>query len=308
MSGVPPPGARGADITPHSTPEAPHTKRVRSPRRFWREFGRHSAAKWSLAIIVVFVLAALLADVLPLQNATELGKEPYSGPSGDHWFGTDHLGRDVFSRVVYGARVALIVAIGSAGLATAIGIVVGAIAGYSGGKLDDALSRTADIFLMIPVFFLVILVVALFGQSLIFVVLVIGLTTWPQAARLMRAEALVLRERVFVVAAKASGGNSFQVLRRHVIPNGLSPVITNATILMGQAILVEAGLSFLGLGDPQVMSWGRMIFDGRGYLDASPWMSFFPGLAMFLVVLSMNLVGDGLTQAFNPKLRRRGQA
>ncbi|NED96497.1 ABC transporter permease [Phytoactinopolyspora alkaliphila] len=284
------------------------SRRGQSQRMFWREFARHTAARWSLAIIALFVFAALAADVLPLQDPTAISSEAYTGPSGEHWFGTDHLGRDMFSRTVHGARVAIIVALGSAGLATAIGIVVGAIAGYTGGRLDDLLSRTADVFLLIPVFFLVVLIVALFGQGLFFVVLIIGLTTWPQSARLMRAEAMVLRERVFVVAARASGGRGMQVLFRHVIPNGLSPVITNATILMGQAILVEAGLSFLGLGDPQVMSWGRMIFDGRGYLDLSPWMSFFPGLAMFLLVLSLNLVGDGLTQAFNPKLRRRGRA
>lgn len=271
---------------------------------FWRSLRSHPAALPSLVVIACAVVVAATAQWLPVPSPNELGSEPYLPPSSEHWFGTDHLGRDVLSRVIYGTRVALVVAFGSAFIATLIGIAVGGVAGYFGGWIDDVLSRLADTFLLVPRFFLLVLVVALFGQGLGFVMVVIGLTTWPRAARLMRAEAVSLRQRTYVLGAKASGANGLQALVRHVIPNGLSPVITNATIVMGQAVIVEAGLSFLGLGDPQTVSWGRMILDGRGYLDVAPWMSIFPGLAMFLVVLAMNLLGDGITGAFNPKLRR----
>jgi peptide/nickel transport system permease protein len=271
----------------------------------WRQFRRNRAALLGAAIVAILAVVALFANVLPLADPEAFAARPYLAPSPAHPFGTDNLGRDVFSRVIYGARIAFIVAIGAAGIATALGVVFGASAGYLGGWADDVLSRTFDIFLLIPAFFLLVLIVALFGQGIIFIVIVIGLTTWPRSARIMRSQVLSYRGRNFVQAAQAAGANGAQTLAFHIVPNSLAPVITDATILMGSAILVEAGLSFLGLGDPNTISWGRMILDGRTYLSVAPWMSLFPGLAMFALVLALNLVGDGLAYALDPKLRTR---
>lgn len=273
----------------------------------WRQFRRHRPALFGLWLVLAFGAAAILADFLPLPDPIAFDAEPYQSPSGAHLLGTDNLGRDVLSRVVFGARIAFVVALGAAGLATLLGVVLGAAAGYVGGLLDDLLSRVFDIFLLIPAFFLLILVVALFGQGVIFIILVIGLTTWPRSARIMRSQVLTYRNRSFVQAAQAAGANGVQTLTNHIIPNSLAPVITDATMLMGSAILVEAGLSFLGLGDPAAVSWGKMILDGRTYLSVAPWMSLFPGLAMFALVLALNLVGDGLTYALDPKLRDRSE-
>jgi peptide/nickel transport system permease protein len=222
--------------------------------------------------------------------------------------GTDNYGRSMLSRVIWGARLGLTVGVVAAGISMALGIILGANSGYFGGWIDDVLSRTFDIFMLIPSFFLAMLMIALFGPSIYFIMLVIGITMWPRSARIMRAQVLTLKERVFVQATLSSGASHLQALFVHVMPNGLGPVITHGTILMGSAILIEAGLSFLGLGDPNTVSWGRMIFEGQAHLRIAPWMSFFPGLAMLLVVCALNLFGDGLNRAVNPHLQERRSA
>jgi peptide/nickel transport system permease protein len=229
---------------------------------------------------------------------------PYEPPGAAHWLGTDNYGRDVLARLAWGAQLALVVAIVSSAIASLIGIVLGSISGYFGGMIDTLLSRTIDVFLLIPSFFLVLLIVALFGSRLEFTMLAIALTTWPRSARIMRAQVLSLKSRVYVQAARAAGGSHSRTLIRHIVPNGLAPIITDATILMGLAVLTEAGLSFLGLGDQNSVSWGRMIFDGQRQLRIAPWMSIFPGIALLMLVASFNLLGDGLNEALNPQLRR----
>lgn len=268
---------------------------------FLRVFAEHRPALVAAAVLVLLALVAMAAPLLPLPDPSRLSMDVLRPPGGAHLLGTDNLGRDVLSRVIWGIRTAFIVAVVSAGISVTIGVVLGSIAGFFGGWIDDLLSRIFDIFLLLPAFFLLILVVALFGQSLLLVVVVIGLTTWPSSARIMRSQTLSYRSRVFVEATRAAGAGPFYLLAHHVVPNGIGPVITNSAILMGQAVLTEAGLSFLGLGDPSVVSWGRMIFDGRTYLSGGPWMSVVPGVAMLIVIVCLNVVGDGISYAFAPR-------
>ena len=275
------------------------------PTEFVRNLARHIPALVALVLLIALAAIAVITPLLPLPDPATFGGHVLAPPGSESaLFGTDHLGRDLFSRVLWGARTALLVAVVSAGIAVVVGVVLGSIAGYFGGIVDDFLSRVFDVFLLLPAFFLLILVVALFGQSLLLITVVIGLTTWPSSARIMRSQALSYRNRVFVEAGRAAGAGPMYLLSRHVIPNGIAPVITNSTILMGQAILTEAGLSFLGLGDPNVVSWGRMIFDGRTYLDGGAWVSIVPGVAVLVTVVALNLLGDGISYAFAPQAHR----
>lgn len=262
----------------------------------------------SLGVVLITVVAALSVPWLGFPDPAGMKYALYQPPSADHWLGTDNFGRDIFSRVIWGSRVALAVAIGAAVLSILLGSVLGAIAGYYGGIVDAALSRVFDIFLLIPTFFLILLVVALFGASLPLTIFAIALTTWPRSARIMRSQVLTLKSRVYVQAALASGASNGHVILRHIIPNGIAPIITDGTILMGMAILTEAGLSFLGLGDQNLVSWGAMIFEGQRHLRLAPWMSIAPGIALLLLVASLNLLGDALNYAMNPQLRSRGGA
>ena len=258
----------------------------------------------SMAIVGLAVFAAIAAPWLPIADPNAMDAMPYMPPGAEHWLGTDNYGRDVLSRIVWGARLALLVALISSAIASILGIVLGSISGYFGGLIDTVLSRTFDVFLLIPSFFLVLLIVALFGSRIEFTMVAIALTTWPRSARIMRAQVLSLKSRVYVQAAKAAGASHARTLIRHIVPNGLAPIITDATILMGLAVLTEAGLSFLGLGDQNAVSWGRMIFDGQRELRLAPWMSIFPGVSLLLLVAAFNLLGDGLNEALNPQLRR----
>lgn len=258
----------------------------------------------SALVILIAFATAVAAPFLPLPDPDAMDAVPYMPPGGEHWLGTDNFGRDILSRVVWGTQLALIVAIVSSAIASALGVVLGSLAGYFGGPVDAVLSRTFDVFLLIPSFFLILLIVALFGSGIGYTMIAIALTTWPRSARIMRAQVLSVKARVYVQAARTAGASHLRTLLRHVVPNGLAPIVTDATILMGLAILTEAGLSFLGLGDQNAVSWGRMIFEGQRHLRLAPWMSFFPGLALLLVVASFNLLGDGLNQALSPQLRR----
>jgi peptide/nickel transport system permease protein len=274
-------------------------------RTFWREFARDRAAVVSLWVIVGVAAVAVAAPVLPLPDPAGFSREQYVPPQARHPMGTDNLGRDMLSRVVWGSRLGLGVAVVSAGISSVLGIGLGALSGYYGGWIDDVLSRVFDVFLLIPAFFLALLIIALFGPSIYFIMIIIGITTWPRPARIMRSQVLTLKTRPFVQAVLASGASHVQVLFRHIIPNGIAPVITNATLLMGGAILIEAGLSFLGLGDPNTVSWGQLIQDGQKHLRLAAWMSFFPGILMLLTVCAFNLIGDGLNQALSPHMRER---
>ena len=283
---------------------------VFAPRRrradgFWSRFRRRPAAPVGLALLLALVLAALAADRIAPGDPFALSRDVLSPPSGAHLFGTDELGRDLFRAVLHGTRASLLVGIVSIGLATAIGIVVGGVAGYAGGLVDDGLMRLTELFQVVPRFFLALITVALLGSSIWLIVLLLGLTYWPGTARLLRSQVLTLRDREHVVAARAIGVHEGAILARHVLPGALPPVITQAALQVGGAILVEAGLSFLGLGDRNVISWGGLLNDAQQFVRQAPWMSAFPGLAITLTVLALNLVADGLNEVWNPRLSRR---
>ncbi len=256
-----------------------------------------------LILLVFILLVALLAPVIAPYDPYDLSGNLLEAPSKAHPLGTDNLGRDVFSRIVYGTRVSLLIGTVAAALSGVLGTVLGAIAGYFGGKTDTILSEVIDVVIMIPTFFLILIVVALLGSSMLNVMVVIGLTSWPGNARLMRSQALSLRTRTFVQGARASGESEWRILLRYIIPNGIFPVVSNTTMQIATAILTEASLSFLGLGDPNIVSWGQMIFNGRTYIASAWWVAAFPGLAIVMTVAAFYMIGDGLNKVLNPRLR-----
>lgn len=255
-----------------------------------------------LCLLFLVVAAPWLSPDDPYYYGPDVLAAP--GSEG-HPLGTNHLGQDVLSMIIYGVRTSLMVAVGAASISALTGVIIGGVAGYFGGKVDAVLSEVINVFMMLPSFFLVLLVVALFGSSITNVMICIGLTTWPSNARLMRAQALSLRERTFVQAARAMGESRSQVLFKYIIPNGIFPVIANTTLGMAGAILTEAGLSFLGLGDPNIISWGQMIYAGKTYITTAWWVSGFAGIATALTVLAFYLLGDGLNHVLDPKRKGR---
>jgi peptide/nickel transport system permease protein len=273
--------------------------------RFLNEFRRQRASVIAASVIVAFLLIAILAEYLSPYDPFTMGLDPVSPPNAQHLFGTDQFGRDLFSRTLWGTRVAFMIAVGSAGIAALAGIVLGAIPAYCGGVIDDLFSRFFDIFVTIPNFFLMILVVAMFGSNIFFIMLVIGLTGWVGNARMMRSQVLTLKTRPYVEGAKLTGAGTFRVLYSHIIPNGIYPVVANTTLRMADAILTEAGLSFLGLGDPNVISWGKLIATSQVFLAFAPWMAILPGIFMLTLVFAFNIVGDGISYVLNPRLRER---
>ena len=229
------------------------------------------------------------------------------GPSSLHILGTDGLGRDVLSMLIYGTRTSLIVGVTAAFIAGIIGTLLGGIAGFFGGKTDAVLGEFINVFMMMPTFFLVLIVVALFGSGLFNVMVVMGLTSWVGNAKLMRAQAMSLRQRTFIKSAESIGESRLAILFRHVIPNGIFPIIANTTMGIASAILTESSLAFLGLGDPNVISWGQVIQSGKSYLTNGWWICLFGGLAIIYTVVTFYLVGDGLNRVLSPKLRNLGK-
>lgn len=277
----------------------------------WRIAGRilrrNRLAMAGLAVLIAFYLAAFLAPWLapydPIAQES-LVSNGYLPPSAQHWLGTDQFGRDVLSRLLYGARISLLIALTAIAISITVGTLLGAIAGYLGGKVDAIIMRTIDLILSFPRLVFLILIVALSRPSLPLIILVLGLTHWPGTARLVRGEVLSLREREFIDAARALGFGRLRIIFRHLIPNVLAPVIVAATLGIGDTIVAEAGLSFLGLGvQPPTPSWGNMVADGRQNLIGAWWIATFPGLAIVLTVTAFNLIGDGLRDALDPRLR-----
>ena len=255
--------------------------------------------------VAVMLAAGVLAPVAaPYSYSSQSLTQRLRPPGRAHWLGTDGFGRDVLSRVMWGSRVSLQIGFAATALSLVVGTVLGGAAGYFGRGTDQAVMRAADAFLSVPALFLVLVVVALFGASLLNTALVIALVTWAPAARVVRAECLALRGRDFVQAARALGAGHARILGRHLLLNAVPVIIVQASLMLGQAILIESGLSYLGLGaQPPLPSWGNMVVEGRQFLASAWWIAAFPGGAIFLTVLGFNLFGDGLRDALDPALR-----
>ncbi len=263
-------------------------------------------ATMGVTLTFVFVAAAALADVVSPVDPFAFAGTPFEPPSRDHWFGTDDLGRDVFSGVMHGARTSLLVGVAVAGASLVIGTLVGSVAGFMGRWADDTLMRFTEFVQVMPRFFVALTVVALFGPGLVNLVVVLSLTSWELTARVARSGVLTVKQLEFVTASEALGASRWRTLWVHVLPNAIAPVVAMASLQVGGAILIEAGLSFLGLGDPNVMSWGYMLNNAQSFVRRAWWMSIFPGAAVAVAVLGINLVGDALNDHWNPKHRHTG--
>lgn len=255
---------------------------------------RVSSKGTGLATLAALALIALLAPWLVGVDPSAMAGEALRPPGGQHWFGTDDLGRDVFAGVMHGARTSLVVGLVAAALSVFIALLVGGTAGMRGGATDDVLMRGTEFAQALPRFFLIILIVSLFGSAYSLIILVIGLTSWPSTARLFRSQVQSVLSRDFVLAARASGGSPTGILIRHVLPLAAPVLASQASYTIGGAILAEAGLSFLGLGDPSVMSWGALLGGAQHFVREAWWMAVFPGIAITLTVLACNLVADAL--------------
>ncbi|MEN5083759.1 ABC transporter permease [Bosea sp. TWI1241] len=273
---------------------------------FISRFARNRGALIGLAILLVVVVFAVVAPMLYPQSPWRMVGRPFMAPFMMERFplGTDTLGRDIAAGMVHGARVSLTIGLVSTLVALLIGVPLGAIAGYAGGFVDDALMRFTEFFQTIPSFALAIVLVAILQPQLGSIVLAIGVVSWPPVARLVRGEVLSLRSREYVQAAVTIGQSTPRIIMSQVLPNTIAPIIVMGSLMIGQAILLESSLSFLGLGDANLMSWGYMVGAGRTRLIDAWWISFFPGLAIFLTVLALNLAGEGLNDALNPRLAR----
>lgn len=271
---------------------------------FWQRLRANRMAMVGLSIVVGMFLVAALTPVLAGDPAAIDVSKSLLSPRLGHPLGTDDLGRDVLARIMYGARISLLVGFVAVGIATIIGVLLGALAGFYSGWVDVVIMRFVDIMLCFPAFFLILAVIAFLEPSIWNIMAIIGLTSWMGVARLVRAEFLSLRERDFVLAARSLGASDMRMIFRHLLPNALSPVIVSATLGVAGAILVESALSFLGIGvQPPTPSWGNMLIVGKQTLGEAWWLSVFPGLAILITVLGYNLLGEGLRDALDPRLR-----
>ena len=281
-------------------------------RDAWSRLRRNPGALVGFGLVSLFIVVAVFAPLIapydPLeQDLPALGGSCCPGPSADHWFGLDQLGRDEFSRIVYGARYSLVIGVVSVAVGLSIGLLLGSIAGYFGGVVDSVIMRLIDIMLAIPGLLLAIGIVAMLGPGLFQIMIAVGVTQVPIFARLLRGSILSQRENDFVLAARSVGVPRRSILASHILPNSISPVIVQGTLVMATAILDVAGLGFLGLGpqDPSTPEWGTMLTDTTRYLQTAPHLAIIPGIAIVISVLGFNLIGDGLREALDPKLRGR---
>jgi peptide/nickel transport system permease protein len=275
-------------------------------RAFWKAFARNRLAIVGGVVVLCLAMLAVLAPLIaPWDPNRPDVKKILDAPSKQHPFGTDQLGRDVLSRMLWGARVSLAVGFVSVGIAAAIGIMLGAAAGYHGGMIDAMIMRLVDLILVFPRFFLLLAVLAFLKPSIWTIMAVIGLTGWMGVARLVRAEFLALKEREFVLWSQAVGAGAIRIIWRHILPNAMAPVLVAMTLGIPAAILTESGLSFLGLGvQPPRATWGNMLTEGKDTIELAWWLSVYPGLAILITVLSYNLFGEGIRDALDPRLRQ----
>ncbi len=269
-----------------------------------RRMLKNPFAVWGGAVVVLLFLVAALAHFIspydPSAVDTGIILRP---PTAGHWLGTDELGRDVLSRMIYGARISLMVGFVSIGIATVVGVIIGAVSGYYGGITDEIMMRFVDVMLTFPVFFLILAVIAILEPNIVNVMIVIGLTGWMGVARLVRAEFLSIKERDFVVAVRSIGQRDALIIFKHILPNAMAPVLVSATLGVAGAILTESALSFLGIGvQPPTPSWGSILTEGKNYIEFAWWLSVFPGLAILFTVLGYNLLGEALRDALDARI------
>jgi peptide/nickel transport system permease protein len=280
--------------------------RMERAKDFWRRFKKNKPAVGGLFILLLLILVTVFADFLtpydPWESRFEDKLQP---PSWRHVMGTDNFGRDVMSRIIFGSRISILIGFSAAAITIFVGVVVGSVAGYFGGLIDNLVMRVTELFMVIPTFFLILLIVAVFGGSVWNVIVVIGITSWPGTARVIRASFLSLKEKEFVEAARLVGSGNFRIIFKHILPNAMGPLIVLTSLRVASSILAEAGLSFLGLGDINFVTWGQLLYKAQIYMRISWWSAVFPGLMIFMAVLAFNLIGDGLTDALNPRLKER---
>ncbi|WP_022719844.1 ABC transporter permease [Rhodopseudomonas sp. B29] len=288
-----------------SVAELPVAKAVSPTRAALRQFGKSPSGVAGAILLVLLVAATIFGPFIYHVDPLEIVGMPFAPPDADALLGTDYLGRDVLSGLIHGGRATLTVGAVAALITIVIGVSVGALAGFFGGWMDSLLVKITEFFQVLPPLLFAMVLVTLFGAKLSTITLAIGVVSWPSAARLTRAEFMRLRDLDFIKASRAAGAGSWHLILRVALPNALPPIIVSATLAIGVAILFEGGLSFLGLGDPNTMSWGLMIGQNRNYVLDAWWAVTFPGAAIFLAVLAVSLVGDGINDAVNPRLRRR---
>lgn len=273
----------------------------------WHRLRRDRMAMLGLGILIAMIVLALLADVIADYDTAVIGmnmRERLQTPSAAHWFGTDGYGRDVFARIIHGSRLSLSLSIFAMAGAVAIGSIIGAVAGYYGGRVDNLLMRLMDILLAIPPMLMSISIVAALGHSMINLMIALSLAYIPVFARVIRSTILSIKGQEFIEAARACGTGDMRIILRHIIPNAIGPIIVQATLAMGSTILIISSLSFMGMGiQPPQPEWGTMLYEGRDLIRTSPYLVIFPGIAIALAVLSLNLLGDGLRDALDPRLK-----
>lgn len=293
---------RDADASP--PPPTRAWSRGHAARAYLKRIRASRSGVIGLVLLVVLIAIALLAPLLSPYAPDDIAGRALRAPSGAHLMGTDNVGRDVFSVVLHGTRIALAMGLLSAGLALLIGAVIGGIAGYAGGRAETLLMRLTDVFQIVPLMVLALFVVALWGAHLWLLVVAVTIAIWPLEARIVYTQVKSLRDREFVQVARVAGASHLRILRREILPNALPPVIVQVSLDAGLAILTQTSLGFLGLGDPNTASWGQLLYAAQDFLSTAWWMSVFPGIAVALAIISFSLIGDGLNEIYNPHQRR----
>lgn len=288
--------------------EQPKKRKRSQMTEIWRRMRRNKLAMVGLVIVSILIIVAIFANQIADYNTVAIKQnviERLQGPSAEHWAGTDEFGRDIFARLVHGARISLLVGVVAVCIALITGGILGAIAGYFGGTADNVIMRIMDIFLSIPILLLAIMIVAAMGSSMVNLMIAIGLASMPTFARIVRASVLSVKDQEFVEAARAIGAKNHHIIFRHIMPNCLSPIIVQATLRVATAILSTASLSFISLGiQAPAPEWGAMLASGRAYIRDAPHIVIIPGLLIMITILALNLLGDGLRDALDPKLKR----
>jgi peptide/nickel transport system permease protein len=272
---------------------------------FWQRFQKNRLALAGLGLVLCLFVVALLAPYMAPHDPNKINvKAILEAPSSEHLLGTDDLGRDVLSRMIYGSRISLFVGFVAVGIASLIGVFLGSVSGYYGGWVDNLIMRGVDIMLTFPSFFLILAVIAFVGPSIWNIMVVIGVTGWMGVCRLVRAQFLSLKEREFVVAARSQGAKDLRIIFRHLLPNAMAPVLVSATLGVAGAILLESALSFLGIGvQPPTSTWGNILTAGKDNIEIAWWLSLYPGLAIFFTVMGYNLLGEGIRDSLDPRLK-----